>query len=201
MPFCRIITRGPSMPRMMGRDAPAPKADADTPSSPERVSPRELPSLLRSSSPVITLAGASTCTSSCDAKGVAVTTMGCRGACAGAAGGVEASAAESVVVAEVVWAVADRDQAARAVRTAEAMSWRWKAIVNSLFYARRCLSCSGGDRRRGYTGRQHAPVRRRPVRDEGALHAEARGTTGNQSDGTCEGKEFSAAGRGRRNGS
>jgi hypothetical protein len=57
MPFSSILTREPSMPRMIGREAPAPKAEADTPSSFCRVSPSELPTLSRSSSPASTLAG------------------------------------------------------------------------------------------------------------------------------------------------
>jgi hypothetical protein len=49
MPFSNTLTRLPSRRRMIGRDAPAPNADAETPSSFDNVSPRELPSLLRSS--------------------------------------------------------------------------------------------------------------------------------------------------------
>ena len=41
----------------MGREAPAPKAEADTPSSCDSVSPSELPALSRNSSPASTFAG------------------------------------------------------------------------------------------------------------------------------------------------
>ena len=57
MPFSSIFTREPSRPRMMGREAPAPKAEADTPSSCDSVSPSELPALSRNSSPASTFAG------------------------------------------------------------------------------------------------------------------------------------------------
>jgi hypothetical protein len=74
MPFSSILTRAPSRPRMMGRDAPAPNADADTPSSCDSVSPSELPDLSRNSSPASTLAGARIWSLALLPKGVAVTT-------------------------------------------------------------------------------------------------------------------------------
>jgi len=77
MPFSSILTREPSMPRMIGREAPAPKAEADTPSSPCRVSPSELPTLSRSSSPDSTLAGVRIWSPSPRCSGLAVTTTCC----------------------------------------------------------------------------------------------------------------------------
>ena len=62
------------MPRMMGRDAPAPNAEADTPSSFCSVSPSELPTLSRNSSPASTLAGVRIWSPSPLRSGLAVTT-------------------------------------------------------------------------------------------------------------------------------
>src|SRR3990167_4665900 len=101
MPFCRILTREPSRPRMMGREAPAPKAEADTPSSWDRVSPREAPILLLSSSPDKTLAGARIWAPSLAPKGVAVTvTVGNATSCCGT-GGVVTGTGDAVWAKEV----------------------------------------------------------------------------------------------------
>ncbi len=74
IPFCNIFNRGPSKPRIIGRDAPAPNADADTPSSPDKVSPREPRVLSRNSSPANTFAGVKICEFSSLPNGSAVTT-------------------------------------------------------------------------------------------------------------------------------
>ena len=66
-PFCKICTRGPSRPRITGRDDPAPYPVADTPSSLAIVAPRVVPNLLRSSSPCKILVGVKMlCTASCE---------------------------------------------------------------------------------------------------------------------------------------
>lgn len=56
-PSLSTLTRGPSMPRMMGRLAPAPKWLAAMPGSPARVSPSVASRRCTSSSPSSTLAG------------------------------------------------------------------------------------------------------------------------------------------------
>ena len=58
----------------MGRDDPAPNPDADTPNSPDKVSPREPRVLSRNSSPASTFAGVSICEFSSLPNGSAVTT-------------------------------------------------------------------------------------------------------------------------------
>ena len=85
----------------MGREAPAPKAEADTPSSWDKVSPSEVPCLLRSSSPVKTLAGARIWAPSAAPKGVAVTvTVGKGASCAKE---TEARADKTALANKVCW--------------------------------------------------------------------------------------------------
>ena len=89
---------------MIGREAPAPKLDADTPNSCDSVSPSELPSLLRNSSPASTLAGVRIWVFSSAANGLAVTTISCNGdevVCATA--DMEASADKTALASKVGW--------------------------------------------------------------------------------------------------
>ena len=116
-PSLRIFTRGPSMPRMMGRLAPAPKWLALMPGMPSSVSPSVAARRCTSSSPSSTVTGvASSLLPSCRplADTVTVASVGVSETETGAGTGVEtvAGVAVEVLAAGVAGAGAEAGAAA-----------------------------------------------------------------------------------------